>query len=102
MVGFSRDKISDRPERRIRGFRKMRLTDSQISAHTNFCKSADRCVGALEDRKSMLSLRSHIVAKAAIERLFIRSNDWSCMSATKQGPNYLRPCTAGRGIPARA
>jgi hypothetical protein len=37
----------------------------------------------------MLSLRSHIVAKAALERPFIWSSDRSCMSATKQGPNYL-------------
>ena len=39
----------------------------------------------------MLRLRSHIVAKAAIERPFTRSSDWSCMSVTKQGPNYLTP-----------
>jgi hypothetical protein len=50
----------------------------------------------------MLSLSSHIVTKAAIERPFSRSSDWSRMSVTKQGPNYLRPCTAGLTIPARA
>jgi len=50
----------------------------------------------------MLSLRSHI-AKAAIERPFTRSSDWSCICVAKLGPNYLtQPSTAGREIPARA
>jgi len=48
----------------------------------------------------MLSLRSHIVAIATIERPFSRSIDWSCMRATKQGPNN-RPGTE-LGKPARA
>jgi hypothetical protein len=48
----------------------------------------------------MLSLRSHIVAIAAIERPFTGSSDWSCMRATKQGPNY-RPGTELE-TPARA
>jgi hypothetical protein len=55
--------------------------------------------GALEDR-TMLSVRSHIVAMAVIDRRFTRSNDCWCMRVTKLGPNY-RP---GRelGKPARA
>jgi len=37
----------------------------------------------------MLSLRSHIVAKAATALPFIRLCDWSRMSVAKQGPSYL-------------
>jgi len=48
----------------------------------------------------MLSLRSHIVAIAAIERPFTRSSDWSCMRVTKQGPNYRSGTELGK--PARA
>jgi hypothetical protein len=48
----------------------------------------------------MLSLRSHLVAIAAIERPFTRPNDWSCMRVTKHGAND-RPYT-GLGKPARA
>jgi hypothetical protein len=48
----------------------------------------------------MLSLRSHLVAIATIERPFTRPSDWSCMGATKLGPNY-RP-GAELGKPARA
>gem|GEM_PF-3544063 len=36
----------------------------------------------------MLSLRSHIVAKAAAALPFNRPCDWSCLSPTKQGPSY--------------
>ena len=37
----------------------------------------------------VLRLRSHIVAKAAAALPFNRPCDWSCMSATEQGPSYL-------------
>jgi hypothetical protein len=37
----------------------------------------------------MLSLRSHIVAKAAAALPFIRPCDWSRMCVSKQGPSYL-------------
>ena len=37
----------------------------------------------------MLSLRSHIVAKAAAALPFIRPCDWSRMCVAKQGPSYL-------------
>ena len=48
----------------------------------------------------MLSLRSHLVAIAAIERPFTRPNDWSCMRVTMHGPNYR--LDTGFGKPARA
>jgi hypothetical protein len=52
----------------------------------------------------MLSLRSHIVAKAAAAQPFIRPCDWSRMSVTKQGLSYLtlRPENLGTRIAARA
>jgi hypothetical protein len=52
----------------------------------------------------MSSLRSHIVAKAAAALPFIRPCDWSRMSVTKQGPDYLtRSDNLGTtGIVARA
>jgi len=37
----------------------------------------------------MLSLRSHIVAKAAAALPFNRLCDWPRMSVTEQGPSYL-------------
>lgn len=46
----------------------------------------------------MLSLRSHIVAKATAALPFIRPCDWSRMCVTKQGPGYLgseNPGTTG-------
>jgi hypothetical protein len=36
----------------------------------------------------MLSMRSHIVAKAAAALPFIRPCDWSRISLTGQGPRY--------------
>jgi hypothetical protein len=51
----------------------------------------------------MLSLRSHIVAKAAAAQPFIRQCDWSRMSVTAQGPSYLtKPENLGTRSIARA
>jgi len=75
----------------------------------NFC--AYRCPietvdtsSALLRTKAMLSLRSHIVAKAATALPFNRPCDWSRLSMTKQGPGYLeRPESLGTtGIAGRA
>jgi hypothetical protein len=50
----------------------------------------------------MLSLRSHIVAKAAAALPFIRPCDWSRMCVAKQGPSYLAPENLGTTGTARA
>ena len=50
----------------------------------------------------MLSLRSHIVAKAAAALPFIRLCDWSRMCVAKQGPNYPAPENLGTIGTARA
>ena len=50
----------------------------------------------------MLSLRSHIVAKAAAALPFIRLCDWSRMCVAKLGPNYLAPENLGTTGTARA
>jgi hypothetical protein len=50
----------------------------------------------------MLSLRSHIVAKAAAALPFIRPCDWSRMCVAKLGPGYLGSENLGSTGIARA
>src|SRR6202021_1860095 len=76
------------------------LTILKKSAYTHaHIPVSPEFAGALEDQMS--TLRSHIVAKAAIERPFTRSSDCARMSVTKQGLNY--PTQSGTaGLAARA
>jgi hypothetical protein len=62
------------------------LTNFKSSAHTTH-PSPDP--PALLRTEAMLSLRSHIVAKAAAALPFIRPCDWSRMCVAKQGSSYL-------------
>jgi hypothetical protein len=79
--------------RSAHGIKSFFVAKNLLDECKNFCaysrpiEAADN-TSALLRTETMLSLRSHIVAKAAAALPFNRPCDWSCLSLTKQGPSY--------------
>jgi hypothetical protein len=80
------------------------LTVLHFSVHTIAATNFPPEFAGAQRTETMSSLRSHIVAKAAAALPLIRPCDWSRLSVTKQGPDYLmRSENLGTtGIAARA